>query len=120
MRFHCRRCLPVAAVFALTIATGGCSGLDDLQINNQYAFLVRVRYGGKTVGGVPARSTRLFPSAGSYRGGAINETTYENAQGVMLGRLNDKSLDVQRQNVSRFNGTAVWVAVIGPGHNTGL
>jgi hypothetical protein len=93
----------------------GCSGRDDLRVRNNYPFTIRLRspYGDE-IGTVLSGDTKKFDGKAGYQGDSLDQIKYENEQGKVLGKLNRLSPAAKREDVSRFNGAAIWSVTVGP------
>ncbi len=108
----------VVALLGLSQMVTGCSGLDDLRVINHYPFAVRLweRWDKeqKLLGVVPPHTEQDFAKAGGFEGNGLNYITCADARDKKIGTLRQIGHNVRREEVSRFNGTAVWSVTVGP------
>ena len=108
--------MPILLVLLAGFLLAGCSGLDDLQIVNNYPSAVRVRYkNGDLVGDVSAESTQTFSGRAGYKGDKMEGMTYNSTKGDMTGSL---EVSIERETKNGLFGTETWkVTLGGPSEN---
>ncbi len=100
----------------------GCSGLDSLRIENQFAYPVFLR---QHLGAMPSRpkagnlgwilsgESTFFSGEGGYRGEMPTDLEIARGCGKKLGTLEQVTLRKQKEAIGGCNGSVTWYVVVG-------
>ena len=104
----------VFVLIALSQMLCGCSGPDDLRITNNYPFTVKLwNSEHNLIGAIPRGAERDFKHAGGFKGDGLDFIRCSDEKNKIIGILRKVGSNIKREEVSWFNGTAVWSVTLG-------